>query len=191
MTGLNQLNYSTVKNKYEALRQFSRETAHGELPAVLTNKKSQGILKSTLTFGGIDANCINELKKWEMSGLRRVAWDWDKMLKIYRPEPKRFEIAIWHNKHWLCSASIGKTTSQGGKLRLDLIESNPNRTILAGLVVDINITLYEAYARAIGATELRIISPVNDAVKDYYLSRKGVSYNNQKENFFEDMKNGR
>jgi len=182
MAGLNQLSYSAVKDKYEALRQFSRETAHEELPAVLTNKKSQAILKSTLTFSGIDVNCINELRKWEMSGSRRVAWDWDKMLKTYRPEPKRFEIAIWHNEHWLCSASIGKLTSQGGKLRLDLIESNPNGTILVGLVIDINIKSYEVYARAIGATELRIMNPVNDAVKDYYLSKKGFSYN-KKENF--------
>ncbi len=182
MTGLNQLSYSAVKDKYEALRQFSRKTAHEELPAVLTNKKSQAILKSTLTFSGIDVNCINELRKWEMSGSRRVAWDWNKMLKIYRPEPKRFEIAIWHNKHWLCSASIGKTTSQGGKLRLDLIESNPNGTILVGLVIDINIKLYKIYADNIGATELRIMHPVNDAVKDYYLSKKGFSYN-KKENF--------
>jgi len=182
MVRLNQLGYSAVKNKYEALRQFSRETAHEKLPAVLTNKKSQAILKSTLTFSGIDINCITELRKWEMSGSRRVAWDWDKMLKKYKPEPKRFEIAIWHNKHWLCSASIGKTTSQGGKLRLDLIESNPNGTILVGLVIDINIKSYEVYARAIGATELRIMNPVNDAVKDYYLSKKGFSYN-KKENF--------
>jgi len=41
MIGLNQLSYSAVKDKYEALRQFSRETTHEELPAILTNKKAR------------------------------------------------------------------------------------------------------------------------------------------------------
>jgi len=117
-----------------------------------------------------------------MSGLRRVAWDWDKVLKIYRPKPKRFELSIWHGKHWLCSASIGKPTAKGGKLRLDLIESNPNDSPLVGLVTDINILCYKAYAKMIGATELRIINPINEIVRGHYLSKKGSSYN-QKENF--------
>ena len=117
-----------------------------------------------------------------MSGLRRVAWDWDKVLKTYRPKPKRFELSIWHEKHWLCSASIGKPTVKGSKLRLDLIESNPNGSSIDGLVIDINLICYKAYAKVIGATELRIMNPVNEIVRDYYLSKKGFSYS-QKENF--------
>ena len=147
---------------------------------MLTNKRSQATLKSTLTFSGITVNCIKKLKKWEMSGLRRVAWDWDKALKTYRPKPKRFELSIWHKKHWLCSASIGKPTVKGGKLRLDLMESNPNGSSIDGLVTDINVLCYEVYAQAIGATELRITNPVNESVRDYYLSKKGFSYNQKK-----------
>lgn len=175
--------YAAVKGQYEALRENSRNSAYAALAPVLTNKRSQAILKNTLTFSGITVNCINELRKWEMSGLRRVAWNWDKVLKTYRPKPKRFELSIWHEKHWLCSASMGKPTVKGGKLRLDLIESNPNGSSIDGLVADINILCYEVYAQAIGATELRIMNPVNEIVRDYYLSKKGFSYN-QKENFY-------
>jgi len=102
--------YVVVKGQYEALRESSRNSAYEVLAPVLTNKRSQATLKSTLTFSGITVNCIKELKKWEMLGLRRVAWDWDKVLKTYRPKPKRFELSIWHKKHWLYSASIGKPT---------------------------------------------------------------------------------
>ncbi|VAW84314.1 hypothetical protein MNBD_GAMMA18-1882 [hydrothermal vent metagenome] len=177
-----QSDYSVVKNRYESLRENSRKIAHDELPAVLTNKKNQAILKSTLTFSGINVKCINELKKWEMSGSRRVAWDWNEVLRVYKAKPKRFEMAIWDREHWLCSASIGKPTATGGKLRLDVIESNPNGTILVGLAIDINILSYKTYANLIGATELRIMNPVNDIVKNYYLNKKGFSYN-QKEDF--------
>jgi len=178
-----QPDYAAVKNRYEALREDSRNLAYETLAPVLTNKKSQAISKSTLTFGGITVNCIKELRKWEMSGLRRVAWDWDKVLKIYRPKPKRFELSIWHGKHWLCSASIGKPTAKGGKLRLDLIESNPSGSPIDGLVADINIKLYKLYANAIGATELRIMNPVNEIVRGHYLNKEGFSYD-QKENFY-------
>ena len=76
----------------------------------------------------------------------------------------------------------GSQQLRGSKLRLDLIESNPNGSSIDGLVADINILCYEVYTQAIGATELRITNPVNESVRDYYLSKKGFSYN-QRENF--------
>jgi len=63
MIGQRQPGYAAVKNRYEALREDSRNLAYGALAPVLTNKKSQAISKSTLTFNGVTVNCIRELRK--------------------------------------------------------------------------------------------------------------------------------
>jgi len=83
---------------------------------------------------------------------------------------------------YLCSASIGRPTWAGGKLRLDYLESAPQGTSLDGLIADITIAASVTYAKTIGAVQLRIMNPVNEDVKNYYLSKLGFFYN-QKENF--------
>ncbi len=131
---------------------------------------------------GISMNCQKELRKWGKSGLRRVTWDWGQVLKKDSSHPKRFELSIWHKELFLCGATIGKPTCSGGKLRLDFIEASPISSPLSGLIVDIMIAPGMAYARTNGATQLRIMHPVNDRVKNLYLSKTGFAYN-QKDNF--------
>ncbi len=174
--------YTQVKSRYEILRQMAREVVHEDLASVMPNKYGAAILKSNISLDGLTFQCLKELRKWEKNGLRRVAWDWDTVQKKYRTHPKRFELSIWHKELFLCSASIGKPTWSGGKLRLDYLESAPQGTPLDGLITDITIAAGVAYARAIGATQLRIMNPVNDKVKAHYLSKPSFSYD-QKSNF--------
>lgn len=102
----------------------------------------------------------------EQSGLGRVAWNWDEVLKKYRTHPKRFELSIWYRDLTLCGATIGRPTWSGGKLRIDFIEAAPMESPFSGLIVDIMIAAGANYAKAIGATQLRIMGPVNEDVKN-------------------------
>jgi len=182
MTAQTKPTYTQVKSRYEILRQVAREVAHEGLTPVLPNKRGAAILKSEISFDGFTSDCQKELQKWEKKGSRRVAWDWSAVQKKYRTHPKRFELSIWYRSWHLCGASIGIPTSSGGKLRLDFIEANPISSPLSGLIVDIVIAAGIAYAKAIGASQLRIMEPVNDDVKNLYLSKIGFFYN-QKGNF--------
>jgi len=53
-----------------------------------------------LLYDGITFNCQKELRKWEQTGSRRVAWDWDKVLKSYRAHPKRFNYWKTNMERW-------------------------------------------------------------------------------------------
>ncbi len=182
MTSQEKPTYRQVQSRYETLRQVARKIAFENLSPVMPNKQGMAILKSTITLDGVTLDCQRELRKWGKSGLRRVAWDWDEVLKKYRTHPKRFELSVWHKELYLCSASVGRPTWGGGKLRLDYLEPAPQGTPLDGLITDISISAGAAYARAIGAVQLRIMNPVNDRVKNHYLSKLDFSYNSR-ENF--------
>lgn len=67
-------------------------------------------------------------------------------------------------------------------MRLDYVEASPLGTPLDGLVTDISVAVAVIYARSIGAAQLRIMSPVNEKVRDHYLSKPGFSYD-EKGNF--------
>lgn len=169
--------YTQVKNHYDTLRETARGIAYEQLPSTLLNKQGALILKNTITLDGLTFNCQKELRKWEKTSLRRVTWDWSMVLKKYCSHPKRFELSIWHKNLFLCGATIGKPTWSGSKLRLDFIEASPIRSPLSGLIVDLTIIAGAAYAETIGATQLRIMHPVNDNVKNLYLSKQGFAYN--------------
>ena len=179
--------YDQVKCHYEKLRQLVRTIAYEDLPAVLTGKGGVAICKSKVSLKPITPECMHQFKLWEASGARRVAWDWNEVCKIYRPKPKRFELAIWHGQKQLAGAVIGKPTCSGGKLRLDFIESSPLGTPLDGLITDIVIRVGIAYAEAIGATQVRIMKPVNERVKNHYLSKTGFKFNSQNNFCYRDL----
>ncbi|MGI9281659.1 MAG: hypothetical protein ACR2PX_18795 [Endozoicomonas sp.] len=187
MTAQPKLTYSLVKNRYEALRQVAREATHEGLPTVLINKRSMAIQKDTISLEGFTFKSQHELKKWELHGLRRVAWDWDVVQKKYKTHPKRFELSIWYRHQTLCAASIGRPTWGGGKLRLDFIESAPLETPLDGLITDITIAAGVDYALSIGTSQLRIMNPVNTEVQNYYLSKPGFSYDSRGDFCYRDL----
>lgn len=179
--------YTQVKGRYEKLREIALKIAHDDFDAVMSNKRGKAILRDEIKLDVFTFKSQHELRRWEKTGLRRVAWDWDAVQKKYRTHPKRFELSIWHRNLTLCGASIGRPTWGGGKLRLDYLESAPMGTDLDGLVTDITIAAGAAYAKAIGATQLRIMNPVNDAVKAHYLSKPDFQYNSRDDFCFMDV----
>lgn len=176
------VSYSSVCTQYDRLRELSRKAAHDSIPDVVTNKDGMAILKSTVSLGGLDFLAYKTLEEWEQSGERIAQWDWEAVRKSYRNHPKRFELSIWHKDSTLCGASIGRPTYSGNKLRLDFIEANPLGSPLNGLITDIILVSSRVYARAIGASQLRIMHPVNERVRDHYMSKGDFSYN-EKGNF--------
>ncbi|MCW8875492.1 MAG: hypothetical protein OQK04_01065 [Kangiellaceae bacterium] len=182
-----QPSYDEIKCRYEKLRRMSRAIALENLPPTLTGKRNIAICKSEISLKGITLECLHQLKRWQTSGSRRVVWDWKDVIQTYRPKPKRFELSIWHRDINLGDAAIGKPTCSGGKLRLDFIESSPLGTNLDGLIADIVIRAGITYAEAIGATQLRIMNPVNEQVKEHYLSKPGFRFDSHSNFCFRDL----
>lgn len=58
----------------------------------------------------------------------------------------------------------------GSHLRLDFIEARPKNNHLKGRVVPTVISVAELYGAIIGASQLRIMNPVNSKLIDYYSS---------------------
>jgi len=168
--------------KYQATRSRCLDAAYSALPEFLLNKHGKSIHKSEIRLTTISFQTYEKLKHWEISKKRVAQWDWDKVRDVYRSNPKRFEVAIWHKQNFLCGASVGKPTNTKKKIMLDFIEANPSGSPISGLITDIVIICGQIYGKSIGASELRIMYPISEGVKNHYLSKPGFSYND-KENY--------
>lgn len=175
-------NLRIATDKYQNERRRALNEAYEVLPDYLINKEDKPISKADLSLSTLSFQTYEKLKHWEQSGKRIAEWDWNLVRDAYRSNPKRFEVAIWHKQHFLCGASVGKPTNSKKKLMLDFIEANPSGSPFSGLITDIVILCGQIYGKAIGASELRIMSPISDGVRDYYLSKPGFSYN-EKDNY--------
>lgn len=164
--------HRATEERYQQARTISRATAWEFLPAPL---------REAVSFKDVDDLAINLSRCWEEHPGRRVLWNWRQLYTEYAfRHPKRFELAVWCSS-FLCGLSLGKPTWGGGKLRLDLIEASPWKTPLSGKVVQLSIIAAAAYARHIGATELRIMHPINSVVRQHYISH-GFIYVGGKKN---------
>ena len=119
-----------------------------------------------VSVGNIDDKTI--AKTWEQSPNRRVDWCWKTAYSKYKASNRIFDLSIWYAKSKLCGLTLGTVTSVGDKLRLDLIEATPEYNPVQGYIVDLIFTAAARFCREIGATELRIMEPVNKAVISRY-----------------------
>lgn len=131
---------------------------------------NQASLKAKL----IDYPALAQSERWQLSSRRKVDWEWVQGYNAFRFRyPKRFEMALWYNDI-LVSLSLGRPTYQGTKLRLDFIEGNPDKP--GGVkVFEPTFLAMVGYAQALGASELRVMNPINDDVRRYY-ERFGFTY---------------
>ena len=179
--------FTETQNRYEKLRQNSYISAHKALPETIVNRHGAGILKSDISLSGLDFHTYQKLRKWEESGKRVAPWDWDDVRKKYRVHPKRFELSIWHKSLFLGGVSIGRPTYSKSKLRLDLIEANSEGGPLRGTITDIVILTSRFYAKAIGASQLRIMHLISEKVRSHYLSKDGFSYHEKGDFCYQDI----
>lgn len=133
---------------------------HEQRPTVIPIQGGIAVLKSSVALKGLDFRTFQKLVYWEESGQRVAQWDWSEVREKYKSHPQRFEVSIWHSELFLCGACIDRPTWSGTKLRIDFIETNPLGSPLSGAIADIVILTGKIYAKAIGASQLRIMHPI-------------------------------
>jgi len=152
--------------RYRAYRQEVRKYVKNALPYGDAN---------AIILSDIEQRALVESRLWNSLPERKVGFDWEVNCSIYQKRyPKRFELAIWYQNK-LESLALGRPSYNGSRVRLELIERVAVNSILKGKVFAITELALIAYAELIGADEVRIMQPINDSVKNYYIS-KGYNY---------------
>ncbi|MEH8016364.1 hypothetical protein MN202_03910 [Rheinheimera muenzenbergensis] len=156
---MKQASHQLADRTYAQLREQSRLKSLEKMPLNI---------REAVTLDDITGRTMAQLSRWEAHPDRRVMWSWQHWASRYAAiYPKRFELAIWfHSK--LCSVSLGRPTWGAGKLRLDMIESSPEKTPLTGQTVQLTVLVAETYADIIGAEQIRIMNPINSKVRSHY-----------------------
>lgn len=148
-----------AERRYEQIRAQCLRAAQSRL--LVRSEYAEVLLRT------IDAAALEAATTWASSTKRRVDWDWTTGYRDFKFRyPKRFELAVWNGKE-LASLTLGRPTYHGSALRMDFIESAPDRT---GELKVFPVSLFAVmtYAEVVGASEIRVMHPVNDAVKAYY-----------------------
>ncbi|MEQ3693839.1 MAG: hypothetical protein ABNH16_02810 [Thalassolituus sp.] len=115
------------------------------------------------------------IDNWDKYDRRDAYWDWRKVKQDHgRLYPKRFEIVLWEKDRPI-GAAIGRPTYSGGKTRIDVAEGMPREMGDRSNVIETIIGAFEIYSILIGATEVRIMNPVNPKVREVY-ARYGYRY---------------
>lgn len=155
MTGLHLRMRDELEQRYNKLRLSALNSAN----SVLDDQSIQLKLVDNCTY--------NAFQQWDKQPNRIKDWDWPSTLQQWKMKfPKRFEAAAWKNNK-LAGLSLGRPTYAGTGLRLDYIEKAPVTNIR---LVETMLVALTTYGTLLGANHLKIMHPVNAAVKDYYVS---------------------
>lgn len=156
------LTHQNAEWHYTEIRRTVLDLASKQFPA-----------SAKLEFRLFDEPAFSASKMWALSNERRVNWDWMYSYPAFKfRHPKRFELALWHNGQ-LVSMTLGRTTRNSAGVRLDFIEASPHaREVKVFLIV---LAVMQLYAQAVGATEVRVVNPINADVRKYY-EKFGLTY---------------
>jgi len=128
-----------------------------------------------IKLNDICPRALIQARLWNDIPNRKVDFNWEKDCNIYRQKyPNRFEMAIWYQNR-LESLSLGRPSFNSTRVRLELVERVSGFSHLQGRAFQITELSLIAYANLLGAEEIRIMQPINESVKKYYISR-GYSY---------------
>lgn len=152
---------TAVETKYEDLRVAARKEAEEQLG--IPHLRLVGVT-------GIHAHIADTWKLHPKPYREPATWPWTKLWAEYRHRyVKNFNVSLLFAGN-LCGLAIGRPTRHKAGLRLDFIEGSPAADQpLRGRVVPIVLACGEVYARAIGASQVRIMRPLPKLV-DYYAS---------------------
>lgn len=118
----------------------------------------------------INIEALSQNSEWHSAG--RIppngGWEWDSWVNHYRRKHhKRFEAAIWYGAT-LCGLCLGKASGKNIHVRLEILEGSPDSNHpLRGRIAYIALTATELYGYACGASQVRIIDPVDGAINSY------------------------
>jgi hypothetical protein len=157
---------------------LNAETRYREYRAEVFKHVKQALTYSDahyISLKDIDTPALIQARLWEQIPERKVDFNWENDYQIYRKRyPKRFELAIWHQNR-LESLALGRPSYNGSRVRLELVERLATNSQLKGRAFLITELCLIAYANLIGADEIRVMEPINESVKNYYVSR-GYTY---------------
>lgn len=170
--------HQITEDRYQLARTASLQAAESAIPAAMKNAQGHAVSGHAIHLKLIDHSALLAAQGWANEAGRRTDWNWTGGLSEYSwRHPRRFELAIWYRDLFLSGLSLGRPSWNKNKLRLDFIEASPVNTPLTGLITDIVLLAAEVYADAIGASELRIMNPINERVRAHYLdSKRGFSF---------------
>lgn len=155
-----------AENKYKSYRSEVQKHVKESLPY----GDSKNIILTDITTAA-----LNQSRLWNLIPERKVDFDWEFDSKEYRKRhPNRFELAIWYQNR-LESLSLGRPSYNDSRVRLELTERIAGNSMLKGRSFAITELALIAYANLLGAEEIRIMQPINDSVKNYYVGR-GYNY---------------
>ncbi|MAD73646.1 MAG: hypothetical protein CML20_02380 [Rheinheimera sp.] len=162
-----------AENKYQSLRTQAIVTAQASLPSTF---------RDIVSLKHIDTEALQQARIWEArrKGLgTAVPWSFANDYQAWSARhPNRLDVATW-SKATLCGLAIGIPAKTGKSMRLDVIEANPDKTLLSGQVFTIAMIAFQAYARAIGATQIKIMRPLNHKLISLY-QQQGFIYQKSK-----------
>ncbi len=155
-----------AEEKYEAYRDEVRKYVKNALPY----SESKNI-----NLSGINIKALQQSRLWALIPERKVDFNWENDHRIFMKRyPKRFELAVWYQNK-LESLALGRPSYNGSRVRLELIERVAVNSMLKGKAFAITELALIAYANLLGADEVRIMQPINENVRNYYIN-KGYSY---------------
>lgn len=165
------MTFPEFKEKYSSYR----EQVYKAVPNVLNMPH--------IKLTPINNEALSQNLTWYTSGRKppNGGWDWGSWVSQYRRKHhKRFEAAIWYGKQ-LCGLCLGKASGNNIHVRLEILEGSPSTSHpLRGRIALIALTATELYGYACGASEVRIIDPVQGAVNSYkalgYTLKPGTKY---------------
>lgn len=162
-----------AENKYQSFRAHAIAAAQAALPQSF---------QDSVSLRNIDTEALQQARIWEA---RRqilgttVPWSFTRSYPAWSAShPNRLDVATW-SRATLCGLAIGIPTKTGKSMRLDVIEANPDKTLLSGQVFTVAMIAFQAYARAIGATQIKIMRPLNQKLISLY-QQKGFIYQKSK-----------
>jgi hypothetical protein len=143
------------------------ERHYNKLRIDALNSANQVFDDQSIRLKLVDNSTYAAFRQWDKQPERIKDWDWPTTLQEWKMKfPKRFEAAAWKDNK-LAGLSLGRPTYAGTGLRLDYIEKAPITDIR---LVETMLVALTAYGTLLGANHLKIMHPVNTAVRDYYVS---------------------
>lgn len=164
---------------------FDAEKRYTELRKQALNA-TMSVLDNNIVLSEINSKALNASLTWGKSQIRIKNWDWIEGYNLFKFRyPKRFEMALWHSSK-LIGITMGRPTFYGNAMRLDIVEASPSDLGNRPSIFESVLIAYGIYARLINAKQIRIMNPVNDAVKLYYESF-GYEYRIKGDYLFKDV----
>ncbi|KHD06785.1 hypothetical protein PN36_25575 [Candidatus Thiomargarita nelsonii] len=149
-----------LENKYQKIRNFSYLQAQAN------------VIPFDIMLKPIDTYALESYQKWER---RIVDWDWIGIVRKYRKNTKRFEVAIWYQNE-LMGLALGKPSRAKTLVRINFIEGRTDRpTILRKRIVPITIKVGMNYSVLLQAKKLFIMEPFPELI-NYYKGQDGFIY---------------